>query len=104
MFQIDPAPLQAAFNSAKANLAKAEAGLKQSRAKADRYKAVVEYNAISKQAYDDAVGDALQGEAAVLMGKSAVETARMGAVGYLAKPFTPEEIRGAADNAVRLAA
>jgi len=36
--------------------------------------------------------------------ETAVETARMGAVGYLAKPFTPDEIRGAADNAVRLAA
>ncbi len=36
--------------------------------------------------------------------ETAVETARMGAVGYLAKPFTPDEIRGAADNAARLAA
>ena len=36
--------------------------------------------------------------------ETAVETARMGAVGYLAKPFTPDEIRGAAENAVRLAA
>lgn len=36
--------------------------------------------------------------------ETAVETARMGAVGYVAKPFTPDEIRGAADDAVRLAA
>ncbi len=36
--------------------------------------------------------------------ETAVETARMGAVGYLAKPFTPDEIRGAADQAIRLAA
>jgi DNA-binding response OmpR family regulator len=36
--------------------------------------------------------------------ETAVETARMGAIGYLAKPFTPDEIRGAADKAVRLAA
>jgi DNA-binding response OmpR family regulator len=36
--------------------------------------------------------------------ETAVETARMGAVGYLAKPFTPDEIRGAADSAIRLAA
>ena len=36
--------------------------------------------------------------------ETAVETARMGAVGYLSKPFTPDEIRGAADNAARLAA
>lgn len=36
--------------------------------------------------------------------ETAVETARMGAVGYLAKPFTPDEIRGAAEDAARLAA
>ncbi len=36
--------------------------------------------------------------------ETAVETARMGAVGYVSKPFTPEEIRKAADTALRLAA
>ncbi len=36
--------------------------------------------------------------------ETAVETARMGAVGYLAKPFTPDEIRSAAADAIRLAA
>ncbi len=36
--------------------------------------------------------------------ETAVETARMGAVDYLNKPFTPNEIRQAADNALRFAA
>jgi DNA-binding response OmpR family regulator len=36
--------------------------------------------------------------------ETAVETARMGAVGYLPKPFTPQEIRKATENALRLAA
>ena len=36
--------------------------------------------------------------------ETAVEGARLGAVGYVAKPFTPEEIRLATDQAVRLAA
>ncbi len=36
--------------------------------------------------------------------ETAVETARMGAVGYVSKPFTPDEIRNAADAAIRLAA
>ena len=36
--------------------------------------------------------------------ETAVETARMGAVGYLPKPFTPDEIRTATENALRLAA
>ena len=36
--------------------------------------------------------------------ETAVETARMGAVDYLNKPFTPDEIRNATDNALRFAA
>jgi len=36
--------------------------------------------------------------------ETAVEAARMGAVDYLPKPFTPDEIRQATDNAFRLAA
>ena len=36
--------------------------------------------------------------------ETAVEGARMGAVGYVPKPFTPAELRTAAEKAVRLAA
>ena len=36
--------------------------------------------------------------------ETAVEASRMGAVDYLAKPFTPEEIRNATEKAFRLAA
>jgi DNA-binding NtrC family response regulator len=36
--------------------------------------------------------------------ETAVETARMGAVDYLNKPFTPNEIRQATENALRFAA
>jgi len=36
--------------------------------------------------------------------ETAVQTARMGAVDYVPKPFTPDEIRNATENAVRLAA
>jgi DNA-binding response OmpR family regulator len=36
--------------------------------------------------------------------ETAVEGARMGAVGYVPKPFTPAELRNAADQAFRLAA
>jgi DNA-binding response OmpR family regulator len=36
--------------------------------------------------------------------ETAVEGARMGAVGYVPKPFTPDEIRSAAEKAIRLAA
>jgi DNA-binding response OmpR family regulator len=36
--------------------------------------------------------------------ETAVESARLGAVDYLAKPFTPDEIRNLTENALRLAA
>jgi len=36
--------------------------------------------------------------------ETAVEAARIGAIDYLAKPFTPDEIRIATDNALRVAA
>jgi len=36
--------------------------------------------------------------------ETAVEAARLGAIDYLAKPFTPDEIRDATDKALRLAA
>jgi membrane fusion protein (multidrug efflux system) len=81
LLEIDPAPLRATLNSAKAVLAKAEANLKQAQAKADRYKALVEFNAVSKQDYDEAAAMALQAEAEVLAGKAGVETASLN-LGY----------------------
>jgi membrane fusion protein (multidrug efflux system) len=81
LFQIDEAPLQASLDSAKAMLAKAEANQKQAQAKAERYKALVAINAVSKQDYDEAVATAGQGEADILTGKAAVETAQLN-LGY----------------------
>ena len=81
LFQIDPAPLQASFDSAKANLAKAEATLKQAKSRAERYKALVEINAVSKQDYDDAAAAAAQSEAEVQSAKAAAEMASLN-LGY----------------------
>jgi DNA-binding NtrC family response regulator len=36
--------------------------------------------------------------------ETAVQTARMGAVDYVPKPFTPDEIRSATESAICLAA
>src|SRR5437016_5150452 len=55
LFEIDPAPLQAALNSAMASMAKTEAALNESKANVDRYKELVPIHAISKQVYDQAV-------------------------------------------------
>lgn len=53
LFRIDPAPLQAAFASTQAAVAKADANLAQASLKVQRYKPLVDANAISKQEYDD---------------------------------------------------
>jgi len=77
LFQIDQAPLQARLSSARAATAKSEAALKEARARADRYTELVKINAISKQAYDEAVAVLGQNEADLLAGKAEVETAEL---------------------------
>lgn len=81
LFRIDPAPFQATANSAQAALAKAEANLAQTTLKAQRYKPLVETNAISKQEYDDALTAQKQAAADVASAKAALETARLN-LGY----------------------
>jgi membrane fusion protein, multidrug efflux system len=83
LFQIDPAPLQAAYDGAKASLASAEANVKQAQAQADRYEVLVKINAVSKQDYDTAVATAAQDNANVLVAKAALETASLN-LGYAA--------------------
>jgi len=81
LFRIDPAPFKASYDSAQAALAKAEANLTQSTLKAQRYKPLVEVNAVSKQEYDDAVSAQKQAEADVASAKAARETAGLN-LGY----------------------
>jgi len=81
LFEIDPLPLQANLNSAKAAVAKAEAAFKESQATINRYKELVKINAISKQVYDQAVAALSQNEAEVLAAKAAVQTAELN-LGY----------------------
>ena len=77
LFQIDPAPYQAALSSARANLGKSEANLNQAAALAARYKPLVEANAISKQEYVNVVATQQQAEADVAAQKAAVQIARI---------------------------
>ncbi|MDE2027185.1 MAG: efflux RND transporter periplasmic adaptor subunit [Candidatus Omnitrophica bacterium] len=81
LFQIDPAPLQASLDSAKAALAKARANLEDAQIKAERYKALAAIHAVSKQEYDDANALGLQAKADVESAKAAVEVARLN-LGY----------------------
>lgn len=55
LFQIDPAPFEAEVDSAAAALQRAEATLAQARTKAERLTTLRRREAISRQAYDDAI-------------------------------------------------
>jgi membrane fusion protein (multidrug efflux system) len=77
LFTIDAAPYAAAQASAQATLARAEANLGQATALAERYKPLVEANAISKQEYANAVAAQKQAQAEVAAGKAAVQTAQI---------------------------
>ncbi|NVM92598.1 efflux RND transporter periplasmic adaptor subunit [Variovorax sp. SG517] len=77
LFRIDPAPLVAATQNAQATLARAEANAVQAKALAERYKPLVEANAVSKQEYATAVASAKQAEADVASGRAALQTAKI---------------------------
>ena len=77
LYQIDPASYQAAFASARASEARAEANLIPARLKEERYKDLVKIKAVSQQDYDDAYALLKQAEADVASTKAALETARI---------------------------
>jgi membrane fusion protein (multidrug efflux system) len=81
LFQIDSAPYRAALQSAQASLARAQASLTQASAQAERFKPLLEANAISKQDYVNAVAAAKSAQADVALGNAAVTTAKIN-LGY----------------------
>jgi membrane fusion protein, multidrug efflux system len=83
LFTIDSAPYAAAVASARAGQARAEANVAQASALVDRYKPLVEANAISKQDYANAVAAQKQAQADVAVGKANVQTASIN-LGYAA--------------------
>lgn len=81
LFQIDAAPYRATYASAQASLARAQANLTQASAQAERYKPLLEANAVSTQDYVNAVAAQKTAEADVAAGKAAVTTAQIN-LGY----------------------
>ncbi|KTC68227.1 multidrug efflux system, subunit A [Legionella birminghamensis] len=77
LYQIDPAPYQAALDTAKGDLSKAEANLEIANLTVNRYKPLLGNKFVSKQDYDTAVANAKQGEASVESAKAALETAKI---------------------------
>ena len=81
LFVIDSAPYQASAASARAVLARAQANATQASAQAERYKPLMEANAISKQDFINAVAAQKAAEADVASAKAAVQTAQI-TLGY----------------------
>lgn len=77
LYQIDPASYQAAYASARASQARAEANLIPARLKEERYRDLVKIKAVSQQDYDDAHAAFKLAEADLASAKAAVETARI---------------------------
>ena len=81
LFQIDPAPYQAAVDSSRAALAKAQANLLQARELATRYKPLADARAVSQQEYVNAQSAQSQAEAEVASAQAALRTAQLN-LGY----------------------
>lgn len=77
LYQIDPATYQAAYDSAVADLQKAEATVPSAQAKVDRYLGLSQQSAVSKQDLDDALATLAQAKASVAASKAAVQTAKI---------------------------
>ncbi|MDI6633636.1 efflux RND transporter periplasmic adaptor subunit [Pantoea dispersa] len=77
LYQIDPATYQAAYDSAKGDLAQAQANARVAQLTVNRYKPLLGTKYISQQDYDNAAATAAQTAAAVQAAQANVETARI---------------------------
>lgn len=81
LYQIDPAPFQAVYDSAQASLARAQANVPAIRARAERYRELLADKAVSRQDFEDVDSAFMQAEAEVKYWKAMAETARIN-LGY----------------------
>jgi membrane fusion protein (multidrug efflux system) len=77
LYQIEPAPFQAAYDQATAQLANAAANLVTTRLKAQRFADLVKIHAVSSQDADDAEAAFKQAEATVQQDRAAADAARI---------------------------
>ncbi|ARP94839.1 efflux RND transporter periplasmic adaptor subunit [Bordetella genomosp. 13] len=77
LFKIDPAPYQATYDQAAAQVKQAQADLYSAKVLAERYAPLVKANAVSKQEYDNAVSSFRQAEAAVAAARANLTNARI---------------------------
>lgn len=77
LYQIDPAPFEAALQSAKAAKARANANVASASAKASRYRELLKSKAVSQQEYDEAQAAALSAQADLLTAQAQINTAQI---------------------------
>jgi membrane fusion protein (multidrug efflux system) len=77
LYQVDPAPYQAAYDQAGAAVAMAEANLPALRSRVERFKELLAVHAVGQQDYDDADAALRQMEAQLAVSKAAMENARI---------------------------
>lgn len=77
LYQINADRYEAAVQTAKAGLTKAQANAAATQAKEQRYKDLLGQRAVSQQAYDDIQASARQAEAEVAVSEAALATARI---------------------------
>jgi len=81
LYQIDPAPFQAALDNAMAALNRSEANLPAIRLRVERFRDVLADHAVSQQDYDDAAAALKQAEADTQFWEATVKSARIN-LGY----------------------
>ncbi len=77
LFRIDPRELRASFNQTQAALTRAQATAANARAVVERYRPLVEENAISSQEYDAAIAASREAEANVAQIRAQLESASL---------------------------
>lgn len=77
LYQIDPAPYQAVYDSELANLNRARVNVKLAQAKVDRFEKLVRGNTVSQQALEDAIVPLEQAKADVAVAAAAVKSAKV---------------------------
>lgn len=77
LYQINPAPFQASYDQARAQLLHAEAAAMSIHAQLDRYKPLAAAHAVSRQDYDNTLAQARSADADIAQAKANVESARV---------------------------
>jgi len=77
LYQIDPAPYQAAYDSAEASLTRSRATMERARLKAERYANLIKAKAVSQEDHDDAAAALKEAAAGVAVDQAALAAARI---------------------------